>query len=92
MEDNAFPISRHVGYRKELLAVIRGPNPILEKLVRISSNWPLDYNGTSMIVQGDEEKSGTVRPAKDEEFTRSSLFVTLTIIIMSRWYLSNTKL
>jgi hypothetical protein len=42
-------------------------------------------------LQGDEEKSGTIRPAKDE-FTGSSLFLTFTIITMSRWYLSNKKL
>jgi hypothetical protein len=43
-------------------------------------------------IAGDEEKSGTIPPAKDEEFTVSSLFLALTIIIMSRWYLSNKKL
>jgi hypothetical protein len=26
-------------------------------------------------IAGDEEKSGTIRPAKDEEFTESSLTV-----------------
>jgi hypothetical protein len=40
-------------------------------------------------VQGDEEKSGTNRPVMDQGFTGSSLFLTLTIITMSRWYLSN---
>jgi hypothetical protein len=77
---------------KNFLAVIRPPNPILEKLMRISSNWPLDHNGTLLIVQGGEEKSGTIRPAKDEEFTGSSLFLTLIIMTMSRWYLSHKKL
>jgi hypothetical protein len=77
---------------KNFLAVIRRPNPILEKRVRTSSNWPLDYNGTSLIVQGDEEKSGTIRPAMNEEFTGSSLFLTLTIITISCWYLLNKKL
>jgi hypothetical protein len=43
-------------------------------------------------IGGDEEKNGTIRRAKDEEFTGSSLFLTLTIITMSRWYLSNLKL
>jgi hypothetical protein len=43
-------------------------------------------------IAGDEEKSGTIRPAKDEEFTDNSLFLTLTIITMSRWYLSHQKL
>jgi hypothetical protein len=57
-----------------------------------SSNWSLDHHGTSLIVQGDEEKSGTIQPAKDEELTRSSLFLTLTIITMSCWYLSHKKL
>jgi hypothetical protein len=69
---------------KNFLAVICRPNPILGKLVRTSSNWPLDQNGTSLIVRGDEEKSGTIRPAKDEELTGSSLFLTLPIITMSR--------
>jgi hypothetical protein len=77
---------------KNFLDVIRRPNPILEKLVRTSSNWPLDHNATSLIAQGDEEKSEIICPAKDEEFTGSSLFLTLTIITMSRWYLSNKKL
>jgi hypothetical protein len=40
-------------------------------------------------VQGDEEKSGTIHPAKDKEVIGSSLSLTLTIIIMSRWYPSN---
>jgi hypothetical protein len=57
-----------------------------------SSNWLFDPNVTSLIVQGDEEKSGTILPVKDEEFTGSSLFLTLTIITMSHWYLSNEKL
>jgi hypothetical protein len=35
-------------------------------------------------IAGDEEKSETIRPAKDEEFTGSSLFLTLTIITMPR--------
>jgi hypothetical protein len=43
-------------------------------------------------MQGDEEKSGAIRRAKDEEFTENSLFLTLTIITMFRWYLSNKKL
>jgi hypothetical protein len=43
-------------------------------------------------IAGDEEKNGTIRPAKDEQFTGNSLFLTLTIITMSRWYLSNKKL
>jgi hypothetical protein len=77
---------------KNFLAVIRRPNPILEKLVRISSNWRLAHNGTSLIVQGNEEKSGTIRPAKDEEFTGNLLFLTRMIITMSRWYLSSKKL
>jgi hypothetical protein len=42
-------------------------------------------------MTGDEEKSGIIRPAKNEGFTGSSLFMTLTITI-SRWYLSNKKL
>jgi hypothetical protein len=74
------------------LAVIRRPNPILEKLVRTSSNWPFGEIETSLIVQRDEEKSGTICPEKDEEFTGSSFFLSLTIITMSRWYLSNKKL
>jgi hypothetical protein len=77
---------------KNFLAVVCRPNPILEKLVRTSSIWPLDHDGTSVIVQGDEKKSGIIRPAKDGEFTGISLFLTLTIITMSRWYLSNKKL
>jgi hypothetical protein len=77
---------------KNFLAVIRRPNPILEKLMRTSSNWPFDHNETSLILQEDKEKNGTIRPAKDEEFTGISLFLTLTIIPMSRWYLSNKKL
>jgi hypothetical protein len=77
---------------KNFLAVICRPNPILEKLMQTSSNWPLDHNGTSLIVQRDEKKSGTILPAKDEEFTVSSLFLTLTIITTSRWYLFNKKL
>jgi hypothetical protein len=94
IEDNAFSISKPVRYRKELLAVIRHPNPILEKFVQTLSTWLLDHNnnGTSLIVQGDEEKSGTIRPAKDEEFAVNSLFLILTIITMSCWYLSNKKL
>jgi hypothetical protein len=40
-------------------------------------------------IAGDEEKSGTIPPAKDEDFTGSSFFLTLTIITMSRWYFSN---
>jgi hypothetical protein len=43
-------------------------------------------------LQGDEEKSGIISPANDEEFTGSLLFLTLTIISMSRWYLSHKKL
>jgi hypothetical protein len=43
-------------------------------------------------IAGDEEKNGTIRPAKDEEFNGSSLFLTLTIITISRWYLYNKKL
>jgi hypothetical protein len=43
-------------------------------------------------IAGDEEKSGTIRPDKDEEFTWSSLFLTFTIITTSRWYLSHKKL
>jgi hypothetical protein len=46
----------------------------------------------ALILQGDKEKSGTIRPATDEEFAVSSLFLTLTIITMSRRYLSNKKL
>jgi hypothetical protein len=42
-----------------------------------SPTWPFDPNGTSLIVQGDKEKSGTIPPAKDEEFTGSSPFLTL---------------
>jgi hypothetical protein len=57
-----------------------------------SSNCPLDHNGMSLFVQGDQEKSGTIRPAMDEEFTGSSLFLTLEIITISRWYLSDKKL
>jgi hypothetical protein len=74
------------------LAIIGRPNPILEKFVRTSSNWSLDHNGTPLILQGDEEKSGTIRPAKDEAFTGSSLFLTFTIVTMSRWYLSKKAL
>jgi hypothetical protein len=48
--------------------------------------------GKEVSIAGDEEKSGTIHPAKDEEFTGSSPFLTLTIITMSRWYLSNKKL
>jgi hypothetical protein len=43
-------------------------------------------------MQGDEGKSKTIRPAKNEEFTGGSLFLTVTIITMSRWFLSNKKL
>jgi hypothetical protein len=43
-------------------------------------------------INGDEEKSEIIRPAKDKEFIGSSLCLTLTIITMSRWYVSNKKL
>jgi hypothetical protein len=43
-------------------------------------------------IAGDREKSGTIRPAKDDEFIVSSPFLTLPIITMSRWHLSNKKL
>jgi hypothetical protein len=42
-------------------------------------------------IPGDEVKSGTIRPSKDEEFTVNSFFLTFMIITMSRWYLSNKK-